>query len=171
MSAQKPVDVEALRMHSEAPWELVEVRNTDAVYGDGGPDDRRGFDAFRVVDAAGRVLFDSLNSTASVIDEHYDDEYGSVDAWDEIARRNLSLAAVAPLLLAEIIERRARDAAVERLIAADVAYDLADAAYDEACRKEAEDDSFSALDARHALDAARELRGAALAAVRGAAPR
>lgn len=140
-SAQKPVDLDALDGHSEAPWELVDVRISVA-------DARTGFDAFEVRDAAGRVLFDSLNAEAVEVREEYSGaEDDRLHAWDEIARRNLMLAAVAPSMRAELIERRARDAAVKRLI--EKAEALVVEAHHVPCCEDAADDLIDALAAVH----------------------
>jgi hypothetical protein len=87
-------------------WELESVHDADAEYGDGGPDTSAGFDAYRVVDEHGWVLFDSLNrdSRASEIHEEFCGEFDGHHAWDEMARRDLTLAAVAPDLLEALKE-------------------------------------------------------------------
>jgi hypothetical protein len=84
--------------HTPGPWFVDEVDN-EGEYGDGGPDSHRGFKSFSVIDEAGNVLFDSLNATVSDVQEHADDESGHHRAWDELAQRNLTLAAEAPELL------------------------------------------------------------------------
>lgn len=78
------------------PWEVDTVDN-EGTYGDG-PDCHSGFKSYEVRDEKGRVLFDSINSDAAEIHEEWaDDELGSSHhAWDEVARRNLTLAGAAP---------------------------------------------------------------------------
>lgn len=81
------------------PWEVDTIKS-DGEYGDGGPDSRSGYDAYAVFDAQGRSLFDSLNRDGRVSEIHEDgpDEDGRGAAWDELARRDLTLAAAAPEL-------------------------------------------------------------------------
>jgi hypothetical protein len=112
-----PIDLEALRGHTPGPWTIEVVKN-EGMYGDGGPDGRSGFDSYCVQDAQGRVLFDTLNSDYRVASVHEDAHDEGVTAWDEQGRVNLTLAAAAPDLLAELTTRRARDAEVEALVAA-----------------------------------------------------
>lgn len=73
------------------PWSVESVRNPDAEYSEGGPESHKGFDAFQIVDAMGRVLFDSLNRDprASLIKEDVGDE--RVSAWDSDAKRDAEL--------------------------------------------------------------------------------
>jgi hypothetical protein len=68
-------------------WEVDTVRN-EGEYGDGGPDSHIGFDSFAIIDAEGRVLFDSLNRDAAIteVDEESDDEDGHHHAWDRLAK-------------------------------------------------------------------------------------
>ncbi|CFL83480.1 hypothetical protein [Burkholderia pseudomallei] len=79
--------------HTPGPWEIDTIDNCGE-YGDGGPDTSTGFKSYAVYDEKGRVLFDTLNSDAAVIhEEGYDlDHY----AWDEVGKRNLTLAQAAP---------------------------------------------------------------------------
>ncbi|HDR9497623.1 TPA: hypothetical protein QDC06_000825 [Burkholderia cepacia] len=88
------------------PWEIDTIDNCGE-YGDGGPDTSTGFKSYAVYDAKGRVLFDTLNSDAAEIHEQgYDlDHY----AWDEVGKRNLTLAQASPDM-AEILEIIAADA-------------------------------------------------------------
>lgn len=68
-------------------WDYDAVRN-EGEYGDGGPDSHIGFDSFAILDAEGRVLFDSLNRDGAVteVDEESDDEAGYHRAWDRRAQ-------------------------------------------------------------------------------------
>lgn len=85
--------------HTPGPWEYENVhdcpeRNAYAV----------------VKDANGKILFDTLNSDVAEIHTEHDE--GSVYRWDETGRRNLTLAAASPELLAacknalELIDNR-----------------------------------------------------------------
>ncbi len=51
-----------------------------------------------VVDADGKILFDTINAGVGEIHEGYDDV--GVHRWDAVAEANLTLAAAAPDLLA-----------------------------------------------------------------------
>jgi hypothetical protein len=75
--------------HNPAPWEYEDapLREERSAYG-------------VVKDAEGRILFDSLNSDAAEIYEEGDED--SLSRWDDAARRNLGLAALAPELLAAL---------------------------------------------------------------------
>lgn len=84
--------------HSPAPWSVETVRN-EGEYGSG-PDTNTGFDSYAVLDANGRTLFDSLNS--DVAEVHAVEHCLGVDAWDDVARENLTMAAAAPDLLAAL---------------------------------------------------------------------
>jgi hypothetical protein len=84
--------------HTPGPWFVDEIDN-EGEYGDGGPDSHSGFKSFCVIDDAGNVLFDSLNSTIGDVHEDFDDETGHHRAWDDLAQRNLTLAAEATELL------------------------------------------------------------------------
>ena len=81
--------------HTPGPWE-VEPIETESGSGS--------YDAFSVVDAEGRVLFDTLNSDHRIVtlEREYDEEY--VRDHDEQGRMNLTLAAAAPELLEALIE-------------------------------------------------------------------
>ncbi|MNV67092.1 hypothetical protein D3C71_1598760 [compost metagenome] len=81
--------------HSPAPWSVETVRN-EGEYGSG-PETSTGFDSYAVLDANGRTLFDSINS--DVAEVHAVEHCLGVDAWDDVARENLTLAAAAPELL------------------------------------------------------------------------
>lgn len=85
--------------HSKAPWSVDTVRN-EGEYGSG-PNTGAGFDSYAVFDAAGRILFDSLNSDAAEV--HAVEHEVGVDAWDDVARENLTIAAAAPELLAAAV--------------------------------------------------------------------
>ncbi len=77
------------------PWEIDTVRN-DGDYGDGGPDASSGYDSFSIVDASGRVLFDSLNRNTGLTEIREDrasDE--GVTAWDDPARCDAELIVIA----------------------------------------------------------------------------
>lgn len=79
--------------HTPGPWEIDTIDN-EGEYGDGGPDTSTGFKSYAVYDAKGRVLFDTLNSDAAEIhDEGYDLDH---HAWDEVGKRNLTLAHASP---------------------------------------------------------------------------
>lgn len=73
---------------SPLPWSVESVANPDAEYSEGGPESSKGFDAFQILDAKGRVLFDSVNrdAAASSIMEDHGEEF--VDAWDAAARKD-----------------------------------------------------------------------------------
>ncbi|CAJ3096886.1 bacteriophage protein [Burkholderia pseudomallei] len=92
--------------HTPGPWEIDTIDN-EGEYGDGGPDTSTGFKSYAVYDEKGRVLFDTLNSDAAVIhEEGYDlDHY----AWDEVGKRNLTLAQAAPEM-AMVLELLAAEA-------------------------------------------------------------
>ncbi len=87
--------------HTPGPWEVDSIDN-DGDYGNGGPDQRSGFKSWVVIDANGRALFDTLNRDSFVTEVHeeYDDD--GFSAWDELGRRDIELAAAAPLLLASL---------------------------------------------------------------------
>jgi len=85
--------------HSPWPWDIDSVDN-EGEYGDGGPDSHCGFKSYAVFDAKGETLFDSLNSTDCCVENDFDED--GCSAWDETARRNLTLAATAPELLADL---------------------------------------------------------------------
>jgi len=79
--------------HTPGPWEIDTIDNCGE-YGDGGPDTSTGFKSYAVYDANGRVLFDTLNSDAAEIHEQgYDLDHC---AWDEVGKRNLTLAHASP---------------------------------------------------------------------------
>lgn len=73
--------------HTPTPWS-VDTERSEGSFGDGGPDERTGFDAFSILDADGRVLFDSLNrdGSASEIHEERDSYEGHYSAWDAKAK-------------------------------------------------------------------------------------
>lgn len=79
--------------HTPGPWEIDAIDNCGE-YGDGGPDTSTGFKSYAVYDAKGRVLFDTLNSDAAEVHDEID-ENGHY-AWDEVGKRNLTLAQAAP---------------------------------------------------------------------------
>lgn len=68
-----------------APWSVDSTPN-EGEYGNNGPDTRSGFNSFAIIDAEGRVLFDSLNRDGSAceVTEDYDEDGGS--AWDAQAK-------------------------------------------------------------------------------------
>lgn len=70
---------------SDGPWEIDSEWNEDGEYG-GGPNPGRGYDDYLIIDAQGRTLFGSENSTAKMIEVEYDEDGGT--AWDQVARRN-----------------------------------------------------------------------------------
>lgn len=78
--------IEGLAKATPGLLDYDSTRN-DACYGDGGPDSRRGFDSYALIDEKGLTLFDSLNSDCGEIEEACDDDAG-LSAWDEKARRN-----------------------------------------------------------------------------------
>lgn len=73
--------------HNPAPWayENVEDRGEQSAYG-------------VVKDANGKILFDTIN--ADVAEIHTEHDEGRAYRWDEVARKNLTLAAAAPQLFA-----------------------------------------------------------------------
>lgn len=109
MSAQKPVDLDIMDGHTRGPWLLYKSR----LRGVGTPIIHEVHSDYGVVVSWGG--FDSLDSPKSRI------------------TKDARLIAAAPAMRAELVERRARDAAVERLVSA--AERLAAAADDMALRK------------------------------------
>lgn len=100
----------ALPPHRSAVRWTLETLRSEGFYSDGNPDrDRHGFTVYAVVDLDGRVLFDSLNRDVGVTEVHEGgqvDEHGSIHAWDELGRRDMQLASLAPEML-DALERAA----------------------------------------------------------------
>lgn len=100
---------EALLKATAGPWE-ADSEDSEGSYGVG-DDTHEGFKTYAVFDASGRRLFGCENADSSVgsVEVEYDED-GAV-AWDETARQNMTLAALArthlPALLAEITASRA----------------------------------------------------------------
>ncbi|WP_193751746.1 hypothetical protein [Sphingomonas sanguinis] len=88
-----PADLrEAARYASDGPWEIDSERNEDGAYG-GGPDHGTGYDDYLILDAQGRALFGSENSTAKLIEEEYSED--GVYAWDQVGKRNAAFIVAA----------------------------------------------------------------------------
>lgn len=83
---------EAAHYASDGPWEVDSERNEDGAYG-GGPDHGTGYDDYIILDAQGRTLFGSENSTAKLIEE--EDSEDDVYAWDQVGKRNAAFIVAA----------------------------------------------------------------------------
>jgi len=77
---------------SDGPWEVDSEWNADGAYG-GGPDHGTGYDDYLILDAQGRTLFGSENSTAKMIEEEHDEDGGT--AWDQVGKRNATFIVAA----------------------------------------------------------------------------
>lgn len=93
------IDLSQFEGATEGPWEVDSIKN-EGDYGDGGPDCRSGYTSFAAYDKRGRVIFDSLNSEIAEVHEAFDDDRYA--AWDEVARKDIKLAAAAPALRDEL---------------------------------------------------------------------
>ncbi|MEX3972226.1 hypothetical protein [Paraburkholderia caribensis] len=82
--------------HSPGPW-TVDTIDNEGEYSLGGDESACGFKSHAVLDANGRVLFDSLNSEVAEIHEEIDED--ARYAWDGQSECDLRLAAAAPELL------------------------------------------------------------------------
>lgn len=84
---------ELLEKATKGPWE-VETIKCDGEYGPG-PDPGVGFAVSTIIapcgKAAGKTLFDALNSDACEVAEDWPDEYGDVDAHDAVSAANAAL--------------------------------------------------------------------------------
>ena len=86
-------ELEALSAKAtQGPWEVDTIRN-DGEYGDGGPDSRTGFDSYAIFGADMSILLDSLNSTAIMVNEEYDED--GLHAWDEVGSCNIDFIVAA----------------------------------------------------------------------------
>ncbi|MCT8003252.1 hypothetical protein NZL82_15355 [Sphingomonas sanguinis] len=83
---------EAARYASDGPWEIDSERNEDGAYGSG-PDHGTGYDDYIILDAEGRTLFGSENSTAKLIEEEYSED--DVYVWDQVGKRNAAFIVAA----------------------------------------------------------------------------
>jgi len=71
------------------PWESDSIKS-EGSYGVG-DETYEGFNAFKVTDAKGNTLFDTLNSDNGEVHVEYDED--GATAWDEIGRRNIAFTA------------------------------------------------------------------------------
>lgn len=99
---------------TKGPWETDDTES-DGEYGIG-DDTHSGFRASTIEAPDGHggyvVLFDSLNSTASLIEEDHDED-GHI-AWDEVARKNAAFIVAARNALPDLLASLAsKDAEIE----------------------------------------------------------
>lgn len=110
MSAERKVDVEALRGHTPGPW----AERDGAIYGV----ETRATHGGRTCEEVGHDPHDCGPLVFATVDQSLlaDIKRGFWDDVEDTAKVDLALCAAAPDLFAEVIERRARDAAVAELI-------------------------------------------------------
>lgn len=124
MSTER-IDVEALRGHTPGPWSIGKVDET-CTFQDGTKDEG----GYRI-DAFGIEQLCYVWNQSERINAVTGKQDGAYPFGSPQAKVDAALIAAAPALLAEVIERRARDAAVAELaaLALSTAYVLEESVY------------------------------------------